>query len=103
MVRFVRVSVFVLIGLAALAGAAYCAGQLRASLPVISGTVRVRGPQSAVTRRARRAGIPTIRGISREDVHAPRFRSRAGSLFSDGLAPASSRRAAALVGDAASG
>src|SRR5690348_3769022 len=53
----------------ALGGAAYyIRSTLRDSLPVVNGTVRVRGLQSAVTVERDALGIPTIRGISREDV-----------------------------------
>jgi penicillin amidase len=87
-----------------LGGGAYWARtQLRASLPEINGTVRVRGLQSAVTVERDALGIPTIRGISREDVaRATGFVHAQDRFFQMDLAR---RRAAgelaALVGDAA--
>ena len=98
---------FVIAGVAlvfALAGGAYWARtELRASLPVINGTVRVRGLQSAVTIERDGLGIPTIRGISRSDVaRATGFVHAQDRFFQMDLAR---RRAAgelsALVGDAA--
>jgi penicillin amidase len=87
-----------------LGGAAYFVrSTLRDSLPVVSGTVRVRGLQSAVTVERDALGIPTIRGISREDVaRATGFVHAQDRFFQMDLAR---RRAAgelsALVGDAA--
>ena len=88
----------------ALGGAAYFVrSTLRDSLPIINGTVRVRGLQSAVTVERDALGIPTIRGISREDVaRATGFVHAQDRFFQMDLAR---RRAAgelsALVGDAA--
>src|SRR5262245_40912281 len=103
--RFVRLLIIVAFALAvALGGAAYwIRNTLHASLPVISGTVRVRGLQSAVTVERDALGIPTIRGISREDVaRATGFVHGQDRFFQMDLAR---RRAAgelaALVGDAA--
>jgi len=103
--RFLR---FVVIGLAALvlalAGAAYWVrSELRASLPIVNGTVRARGLQSAVTVERDALGIPTIRGISRADVaRATGFVHAQDRLFQMDLAR---RRAAgelaALVGGVA--
>src|SRR5687768_12696467 len=68
--RFLRVLVIAGLTLAlAVAGGAYWLRQeLRASLPLLNGTMRARGLQSAVTIERDALGIPTIRGISREDV-----------------------------------
>jgi penicillin amidase len=103
--KFVRILVIAVIGLAAaLAGGAYWArAQVRASLPLITGSVRVRGLQSAVTIERDALGIPTIRGISREDVaRATGFVHAQDRFFQMDLAR---RRAAgelaALVGDVA--
>jgi penicillin amidase len=105
MVRWVRFLVIGVLALAlALGGAAYWVRtQLRHSLPVINGTVRVRGLQSAVTVERDALGIPTIRGISREDVaRATGFVHAQDRFFQMDLAR---RRAAgelaALVGSAA--
>jgi penicillin amidase len=101
-VRLLLIAVFAL--LMALGGAAYWARrEVRASLPLINGTVRVRGLQSAVTVERDALGIPTIRGISREDVaRATGFVHAQDRFFQMDLAR---RRAAgelaALVGDAA--
>ena len=103
--RVIRVLVIAGVALVfALAGGAYWARtELRASLPVINGTVRVRGLQSAVTIERDGLGIPTIRGISRSDVaRATGFVHAQDRFFQMDLAR---RRAAgelsALVGDAA--
>jgi penicillin G amidase len=103
--RFVRVLVIAVVGLTlALAGGAYWARSLlRASLPLVTGSVRVRGLQSAVTIERDALGIPTIRGISREDVaRATGFVHAQDRFFQMDLAR---RRAAgelaALVGDVA--
>jgi penicillin amidase len=100
-----RVTAYAAIGLTiALAGGAFWArSQLRASLPIINGSVRVRGLQSAVTVERDGLGIPTIRGISREDVaRATGFVHAQDRFFQMDLAR---RRAAgelaALVGDVA--
>ena len=101
-VRILLIAVFAL--LMALGGAAYWVRrEVRASLPLINGTVRVRGLQSAVTVERDTLGIPTIRGISREDVaRATGFLHAQDRFFQMDLAR---RRAAgelaALVGDAA--
>jgi penicillin amidase len=90
--------------LLALGGAAYFVrSTLRDSLPIVNGTVRVRGLQSAVTVERDALGIPTIRGISREDVaRATGFVHAQDRFFQMDLAR---RRAAgelsALVGEAA--
>ncbi len=103
--KYVRILLIAVVALVmALGGAAYWARrEVRASLPVISGTVRVRGLQSAVTVERDALGIPTIRGISREDVaRATGFVHAQDRFFQMDLAR---RRAAgelaALVGDAA--
>ena len=103
--KFVRILVIAAIGLAAaLGGGAYWVrAELRDSLPLINGSVRVRGLQSAVTIERDALGIPTIRGISREDVaRATGFVHAQDRFFQMDLAR---RRAAgelaALVGDAA--
>jgi penicillin G amidase len=103
--KVVRILVIAAIALAlALGGAAYWARtELRASLPLVTGSVRVRGLQSAVTVERDALGIPTIRGISREDVaRATGFVHAQDRFFQMDLAR---RRAAgelaALVGDAA--
>jgi penicillin amidase len=103
--KFTRILLITVIALGiALGGAAYWARrELRASLPVINGTVRVRGLQSAVTVERDDLGIPTIRGISREDVaRATGFVHAQDRFFQMDLAR---RRAAgelaALVGEAA--
>jgi penicillin amidase len=101
-VRILLIAVFAL--LMAVGGAAYWVRrEVRASLPLINGTVRVRGLQSAVTIERDALGIPTIRGISREDVaRATGFIHAQDRFFQMDLAR---RRAAgelaALVGDAA--
>ena len=88
----------------ALAGAAFWVrSELRASLARTSGTVPVRGLQSAVTIERDALGIPTIRGISRADVaRATGFVHAQDRYFQMDLAR---RRAAgelsALVGGAA--
>jgi penicillin amidase len=88
----------------AVAGGAYwLRKELRASLPALNGTVRARGLQSAVTIERDALGIPTIRGISREDVaRATGFVHAQERFFQMDLAR---RRAAgelaALVGDVA--
>ena len=87
-----------------LAGGAYwLRKELRASLPAVSGTVRMRGLRSAVTVERDRLGIPTIRGITREDVaRATGYVHAQDRFFQMDLAR---RRAggelAALVGEAA--
>lgn len=103
--RALRVTAYAAIGLTlALAGGAFWArSQLRASLPMVNGSVRVRGLQSAVTVERDGLGIPTIRGISREDVaRATGFVHAQDRFFQMDLAR---RRAAgelaALVGDVA--
>lgn len=103
--RVVRFLVIATLALAvALAGAVYWArAELRASLPKVNGTVRMRGLQSAVTVERDPLGIPTIRGISREDVaRATGFVHAQDRFFQMDLAR---RRAAgelsALVGEAA--
>jgi penicillin amidase len=103
--KSVRILVIAAVALAAaLGGAAYwLRSELRASLPVINGTVRVRGLQSAVTVERDALGIPTIRGISREDVaRATGFVHAQDRFFQMDLAR---RRAAgelsALVGESA--
>jgi len=103
--KAVRILVIAGIALAiALGGGAYWARtQLRDSLPEINGTVRVRGLQSAVTVERDALGIPTIRGISREDVaRATGYVHAQDRFFQMDLAR---RRAAgelaALVGDQA--
>jgi penicillin G amidase len=103
--KVVRILVIAAIALAvALGGGAYWVRtELRASLPRITGSVRVRGLQSAVTVERDALGIPTIRGISREDVaRATGFVHAQDRFFQMDLAR---RRAAgelaALVGDAA--
>ena len=100
--RFLVIALFALV--VALGGAAYWVrAQVRASLPIINGTVRVRALQSAVTVERDALGIPTIRGISRTDVaRATGFVHAQDRFFQMDLAR---RRAAgelsALVGDAA--
>lgn len=103
--KYVRILLIAVVALVmALGGAAYWARrEVRASLPLINGTVRVRGLQSAVTVERDALGIPTIRGISREDVaRATGFVHAQDRFFQMDLAR---RRAAgelaALVGDAA--
>jgi penicillin amidase len=103
--KFVRILVIAAIGLAAVlaAGAYWARAQLRSSLPLITGSIRVRGLQSAVTIERDALGIPTIRGISREDVaRATGFVHAQDRFFQMDLAR---RRAAgelaALVGDVA--
>jgi penicillin amidase len=103
--KSVRVLVIAAIALAvAVGGAAYWVRtEVRASLPLINGSVRVRGLQSAVTIERDALGIPTIRGISREDVaRATGFVHAQDRFFQMDLAR---RRAAgelaALVGDVA--
>jgi penicillin amidase len=103
--KFGRILVIAVVALAlAMGGAAYWVRtQLHDSLPVLNGTVRVRGLQSAVTIERDELGIPTIRGISREDVaRATGFVHAQDRFFQMDLAR---RRAAgelaALVGDAA--
>src|SRR5829696_81209 len=88
---------------AAAGGAYWIRKELRASLPHLNGTVRARGLQSAVTIERDALGIPTIRGISREDVaRATGFVHAQERFFQMDLAR---RRAAgelaALVGDVA--
>ena len=101
-VRILLVAAIALV--VALGGAAYfLRAKLRDSLPLIDGTVRVRGLQSAVTVARDALGIPTIRGISREDVaRATGFLHAQDRFFQMDLAR---RRAAgelaALVGDGA--
>ena len=101
-VRILLVAAIALV--VALGGAAYfLRAKLRDSLPLINGTVRVRGLQSAVTVERDALGIPTIRGISREDVaRATGFVHAQDRFFQMDLAR---RRAAgelaALVGDGA--
>ena len=100
-VRILLIAAFALA--VALGGGAYwLRSELRASLPVTTGSVRVRGLQSAVTVERDALGIPTIRGISREDVaRATGFVHAQDRFFQMDLAR---RRAAgelaALVGDA---
>jgi penicillin G amidase len=103
--KVVRVLVIAAFALAvAVGGAAYWVRtEVRASLPLINGSVRVRGLQSAVTIERDALGIPTIRGISREDVaRATGFVHAQDRFFQMDLAR---RRAAgelaALVGDVA--
>jgi penicillin amidase len=103
--RLIRVLVIagITLAVAALAGAYWARRELRASLPVINGTIRVGGLQSAVTVERDALGIPTIRGISREDVaRATGFVHAQDRFFQMDLAR---RRAAgelaALVGDGA--
>jgi penicillin amidase len=103
--KAVRVLVIAAIALAvALGGAAYWVRtEVRASLPLINGSVRVRGLQSAVTVERDALGIPTLRGISRADVaRATGFVHAQDRFFQMDLAR---RRAAgelaALVGDVA--
>jgi penicillin amidase len=103
--KSVRILVIAVVTLAvALGGASYWVRtQLHASLPLINGSIRVRGLQSAVTIERDELGIPTIRGLSREDVaRATGFVHAQDRFFQMDLAR---RRAAgelsALVGDAA--
>ncbi|HZI79260.1 MAG TPA: penicillin acylase family protein, partial [Vicinamibacterales bacterium] len=100
-VRILLIAAFALA--VALGGGAYwLRSELRASLPVTTGSVRVRGLQSAVTVERDALGIPTIRGISREDVaRATGFVHAQDRFFQMDLARRrASGELAALVGDA---
>lgn len=68
--RALRVLLFLLtiIGVLILGGALYARSQVRASLPVTSGTVDVVGTSTSVRIDRDAIGVPTIVGQSREDV-----------------------------------
>ena len=91
----ILLTLLVVITVAAVAGGCYVRAQLRASLPLLEGTITLAGLSAPVTVTRDALGVPTITGAAARRRRArARLPARAGSFLPDGpAAPPAGRRA----------